>query len=128
MFVLVAVALCGLSCGGDGADLGRVNGTVTLDGKAYPDAQVLFTPEEGRPSTGITDSDGKYELTYIRATKGASVGTHTVRITTIPKTSSDRGDDPPFKETIPEKYNVNTTLSEQVEQGKNTFDFPLESE
>lgn len=128
VFVLIAVAISGISCGSDQPAIGRVHGIVTLDGVAYPDAQVLFTPAQGRPSSGITDGDGRYELTYVRDVKGASLGKHTICITTIQKSSSDRGDDPPFKERIPEKYNLKSILSEDVKEGDNNFDFALTSQ
>ncbi|MGY8770429.1 MAG: carboxypeptidase-like regulatory domain-containing protein [Pirellulales bacterium] len=124
--VLCLIALSGISCSGNSnSDLGLVSGTVTLDGAVYPQAQVVFTPNEGRPSMGITDSNGKYQLIYIRDTKGANIGAHQVSISTVPEVTSDADDGPPFVETIPAKYNSKTTLSVQVEAGDNTHDFPL---
>jgi hypothetical protein len=128
LFVAIVVAMSGVSCSGNPSGTGRVHGIITLDGQSYPDAQVVFTPAEGRPSSGITDSNGRYELTYVRDVKGAAIGKHTISITTIQKSSSDRGDDPPFKETIPDRYNVRTVLSEDVKPGDNSFDFALTSQ
>ena len=76
---------------------------------------------------GLTDSSGKYELTYIRDTKGAVPGTHTVRITTHPEPVADDYSGPAFKEPIPAKYNADTTLKADVKAGENTFDFELQS-
>lgn len=125
---LAALAMFGLGCSGGVPDVGLVRGTVTLDGKAYPDAQVVFTPAHGRPSTGITDSNGSYVLVYLRDVKGATPGKHTVRITTVQRSTSDRGEDPPFHESIPERYNVKSTLSADVKPGENVIDFALTSE
>lgn len=53
-----------------------------MDGTPLPDAIVVFVPEKGNPSTGRTDDSGKYELSYPGDSKGALVGSHTVKITT----------------------------------------------
>ncbi|PHR92258.1 MAG: hypothetical protein COA78_33525 [Blastopirellula sp.] len=128
LFVLASIALCGISCtGGTDADLGAVTGTVTLDGAPYGNAHITFTPDSGRRSMGITDSDGKYELTYIKAQKGATPGTHKVSITTVPPETTDQDPGGRFAEPIPKKYNVKSTLSAQVEVGENSHDFPLTS-
>lgn len=126
--ILTAVILLSAGCGAnDYGDLGRVTGTVTMDGAPLPKAQVVFSPESGRPSMGITDSEGKYQLFYIRDTQGAVPGTHRVEITTLREPVSDTEDITPVKEPIPAKYNAKTTLTVQVEPGDNTLDFPLES-
>jgi hypothetical protein len=115
-------------CGSSGRpDLAQVSGTITMDGKPLPDAQVVFSPADGRPSTGATDASGKYSLTYIRDVKGAVLGTHSVRITTVPKSTSDQDGVAPVIDPIPAKYNVNTMLTGEVKSGENTVDFPLES-
>ena len=125
------VALFSLLCGGCGAanlpGLGFVSGTVTLDGQPLENVLVSFAPENGRPSTGITDSSGNYELNYIRDTKGAIPGTHRVRITTLQEAPSDQDPTAAVQEKIPAKYNVNTTLTAEVNADENTFDFALES-
>ncbi|GAA4431440.1 carboxypeptidase-like regulatory domain-containing protein [Bremerella cremea] len=105
-------------------DLGLVTGTVTYEGQPYPNAMVLFTPTAGgRPSRGITDESGKYELIYIRTTRGALPGDHTVMITTVPPPSEERKI---FKETLPPRYNTRTELQHTVELGENVIDFDLE--
>lgn len=76
---LISVAGCSR---GDQPDLGLVKGRLTLNGEPLPNVEVAFQPENGRPSYGETDEDGYYELTYIRDTKGAKVGTHRVLVRT----------------------------------------------
>lgn len=76
---LASVAGCS---SGDQPDLGLVTGRITLNGEPLPNVEVAFQPENGRPSYGETDEDGNYELTYIRDTKGAKVGTHRVLVRT----------------------------------------------
>ena len=66
---------------------------------------VIFEPTEvaGRQSMGVTDANGEYVLKYIRDELGAAVGKNTVRI------SKQRTRDP-SSETLPLKYNQQTTL------------------
>jgi len=123
--VLATLALSGVGCGERGPEVGEVRGLVTLDGSPLANAQLVFTPATGRPSTGVTGEDGRYELVYLRDQKGAVLGKHTVRITTLQRSTSDRGEDPPFREKIPPQYNEVTTLSTEVHSGENTCDFAL---
>ena len=108
-------------------DLGTVSGVVTLDGAPYPNAIVSFTPAQGRPSQGVTDSDGKYELIYMPGVMGAELGKHTVSISTKYQAPENPGSEPQFVEPLPAQYNANTTLSETVEKGDQEINFPLTS-
>tara|TARA_R110002111_G_scaffold107056_2_gene165462 strand:- start:30663 stop:31082 length:420 start_codon:yes stop_codon:yes gene_type:complete len=129
IFLFNMLCLIAAGCGGqagDQPDLGYVTGTVTLDEKPLPGVVVVFSPETGRASVGTTDSDGKYELIYVGDTKGANIGTHKVSITTEQAESTDESA-APFKETIPAKYNTQSTLTEEVKAGDNVFDFQLKS-
>jgi hypothetical protein len=128
-------------CGGrnDQPELGQVTGTITLDGKPLSGIAVVFQPDSGRPARGMTDAEGKYELTYIRQTKGTKVGPNRVEIA-----PSEDGAPEEFenvdeesksvtkrsksgKPTIPSRYNLRSELKAEVKAGKNTFDFQLES-
>ncbi|MEZ6123233.1 MAG: carboxypeptidase-like regulatory domain-containing protein [Planctomycetaceae bacterium] len=76
--LLVGMAI---GCGkGDRPDLATVSGTVTVNGEPLSGADVIFLPAQGRQSYGRTDENGQFELTYIRDTKGAVVGQHTVKV------------------------------------------------
>ncbi|MFG0239925.1 MAG: carboxypeptidase-like regulatory domain-containing protein [Gimesia chilikensis] len=116
---------CGDSAGSDQPDLGTVSGVVTMDGKPLPAVTVTFTPTEGRPSNGVTDEEGHYELGYLRDTMGAVIGTHKVSISTPQDAPTPPGQT--YKDPIPAKYNAQTTLTEEVKAGDNTIDFKLES-
>lgn len=129
-FLSVIPLIFSVGCGGGGADdqpdLGAVSGVVSMDGQPLADVVVTFNPAQGRPSIGKTDSTGKYELGYLRDTKGAMIGTHTVTITT-----PQEGPTPPgqtYKDPIPAKYNSKTTLKEDVKAGDNTINFELVSQ
>ena len=128
-------------CGGPGdqPELGQVTGTITLDGKPLSGIAVVFQPVSGRPATGMTDAEGKYELTYIRQTKGTKVGPNRVEIAPSEdgeaeesENADDESQSAPKpsksgKPTIPSRYNVRSELKADVKAGMNTFDFKLES-
>ena len=122
---LIGIALLVGGCGGS-FDVAPVTGTVTLDGQPLASAEVTFQPQDGRPSTGLTDQQGRYELVYSRDSKGAMIGSHTVRITT--PTVDDDGNPLPDASPLPAKYNIESTLTAQVAAGSNTIDFPLTSD
>ena len=130
-FALVAaLAMCCVGCGGD---MGRVTGTVTLDGKPLPEAIITFYPqggEGGRASAGMTDENGKYELTFSRTEKGAKVGEHLVTITTAVDAGdySEGNEESINAEQVPTKYNAKSELKEQVKSGNNEINFELDSE
>lgn len=120
------LALVGLACltgcsRPDRPPLGRVTGTVTLDGTPLSAALVVFTPDgPGRSAIATTDWAGRYELVFLRDIAGANVGTHTVRITTA-------AEDRRGKELLPARYHRHTELTACVVSGHNKLDFPLRS-
>ena len=128
-------------CGGrsDQPELGQVVGTITLDGKPLSGIAVVFQPDSGRPARGTTDAEGKYELTYIRQTKGTKVGPNRVEIAPSEdgeaeelENVDDEGEpvinqSKSAKPMIPARYNVQSELKADVKAGKNTFDFKLKS-
>ena len=128
--ILLAFLTTGCTGGpGDQPDLGKVTGTVRLDGSPLADAYLRFQPESGRPSTAKTDDSGVYELNYTYKVKGAKVGPHTVRIWTF-----ETGSDPDTgkltilaKERVPVSYNAETTLRKDVAPGAQVIDFNLDS-
>lgn len=124
-----------VGCGGTtGPEVADVSGIVTMDGKPLPNAQVQFVPdgsEQGRPSWGKTDEEGYYALQYSSEQSGAVLGEHLVRINTGGDAEEDEYGNVmsgPKPETVPAKYNVNTTLKRTVEPGSNEINFELDSE
>ena len=71
--------------------LGRVNGTVTMDGQPVGSANVTCEGSKAGepPSLGRTDATGGYELYYSRGHKGATMGEHAVIITTYQPPDDD---------------------------------------
>ncbi|MGY8770819.1 MAG: carboxypeptidase regulatory-like domain-containing protein [Pirellulales bacterium] len=124
--LVLSVAGCG---GAPTYDTGLVTGTVTLDGSPLPSARIQFQPDGGSPSSGLTDSSGKYKLKYTRSTMGAEPGNHSVSISTFNEGDSDA--EPPVAsspETVPTKYNSDTELTAEVVKGPNTHNFDLKTE
>jgi hypothetical protein len=115
---LICIVLLG--CGqGDRPPLGTVKGVVTLDGKPLADAAVRFLPiTPVRASMSMTDSNGRYELIYIRDIMGAAVGEHRVEITTESAGTAEK---------LPAQYHSKTTLTAKVEPGVNEINFDLQS-
>jgi len=113
--LVASLAGCGKS---DRPALGQVTGHVTLAGQPLAGALVLFTPAgPGRTSQGITDRDGRYELTYLRDIKGANLGRHTVRITASP--------DAPTTPVWPAARGGDASRTAIVEPGRNQLDFAI---
>ena len=128
-FVFGMALLCSFGCGrGDLPELAPVTGTVTMDGVPFPNAFVYFHTQNekgGRPASAVTDADGKYELEYIGGVKGAHIGMNKVEISTYwPDGEPGDGE----SETIPPIYNSKSTLTADVKDERNVFDFPLKSD
>jgi hypothetical protein len=124
--VLVSGLLLMAGCSGDAVKTVSVEGTVTLDGKPLPNAEVEFQPtDNSSPSYGKTDSSGHYELMFTADQAGALVGEHKVRITTGGETEDDSGNTTTTEEVVPEKYNAQTELTATVEKGGGPYDFDL---
>jgi hypothetical protein len=88
---MLAAGLLGLAgCGGSGPRFAPVSGIVTLDGKPYDNAVVVFQPiaskgniNPGMGSSAYTDANGRYVLKCMdNRNSGAVVGLHLVQIMT----------------------------------------------
>ena len=128
---LVTVVLGILAgCGGTATEvpLGTVTGTVTRNGQPVASVSVQFSPEGGgRSSQGVTDEQGKYQLSYDVYNTGAQVGKHSVAITPILMGPDDAEPRKPSKdeEQIIQKYGKGG-LSAEVKAGANTIDFQVD--
>lgn len=113
-----------LGCGGN-PNLGKVTGSITLDGKPLPNAMVTFTPTSGgATSYGRSDSSGNYSMMFNEKEAGAWIGTNKVSISTGDVLPDNSGVIP---ELVPAAYNQNTTLTAEVKSGSNSFDWELDS-
>lgn len=145
MLLVTATTLTFFSgCGGsDLPELGYVEGTVTLDGKPLPNVVLTFQPVKARPAYGRTDENGWYEIIYTDGNPGATLGTHSVRISSADADSggeeenyeedggdyeSEDGDREGRGEKIPRKYTQDGELTAEVKAGENVFNFDLKSD
>lgn len=136
--VVAAALLAAVGCGGEGSNLAPVSGRVTLDGKPFPNAYVMFQPvatkgndNPGRGSMAVTDADGKFTLRYDGGASGAVIGKHVVRITTRQelddKAAYEKYKDTgtPDGELIPNAKGLRTELvPREWHDGSKEFDVP----
>src|SRR5690606_11606382 len=120
LMVCLAVSLVG--CGQSGGPvLGKVSGTVTLDGQPLPDTMVSFYPSSGeRSAHGVTDAAGHYTLMFTGLKEGAIVGPHSVQAETGVQTGEEETSPVSNVAQLPAKYNKNTELTAEVKRGSNT--------
>jgi len=122
--LLIGLSLFGTACSSRTAnypDLGPVTGTITLDGKPLGDVTVMFQPENGRASTGLTDAEGTYELTFTEVAKGAKVGPHKVSF------SQEISEDD-IRATMRPPRHLSRSFDVEVTAEPNVFDFDLGQE
>ena len=124
-------------CGGAGTSpVAKVNGTVTYNGAAVPNLNIVFESrslaEGGRPASGVTDASGKYTLSTFGKGDGAVPGEHKVYFSVpsntaggsnLPGTEEDKPKSP-----LPDKYMSGTKTDKfvKVEADKtNVIDITL---
>ncbi len=125
--VLAAVLATG--CGQ--APTVKVTGTVTVKGQPAEGVQVTFLPTSGRPASGVTDAQGKFELSTFKQNDGAMPGEQTVTLGEYYPPGKPppmpRGNEP-LPSRFPPSYSdtVNSPLKANVERGgKNDFPFDV---
>jgi hypothetical protein len=84
---LFLAALVAVGCSSD-PPLAEVTGKVTMNGKGIKNVRVDFHPDpdkgtRGKGSSGVTDDDGNFKLTYDGSKPGAIVGHHNVIVTDL---------------------------------------------
>jgi hypothetical protein len=103
----------------DRPPLGRVTGTITMDGKPLEGVIVSFRPDEGRTAAGETDAKGYFDANYVYQVNGAKVGPNTV--------SFEWPTGAEGKKAIPAQYGGKSEIKFEVKSGSNKFDFDLKS-
>ncbi|NLF70533.1 MAG: carboxypeptidase regulatory-like domain-containing protein [Candidatus Anammoximicrobium sp.] len=145
MGVLLLTAISGLvGCGTRSGIEGTIgaSGTVTYQGQPVEGATVVFSPEgPGRAASGLTDANGRFELTTLMASDGVLAGKYQVAVSkteTVGAMSeeeslayAEKHGKPPkvtTRELLPEKYkNLATSnlTAEVTADGENDFTFSL---
>lgn len=78
---LIAVAAAA-GCGDSRPAVAPVSGVLRFAGRPLADAAVMFAPVAGgRPAEGVTDADGRFELTTFNRGDGALLGAHRAAVT-----------------------------------------------
>jgi len=90
------------------------SGMLSLDGQTVSGATVSFTPASGPGAVGVTDAQGRFELTTFARGDGAVAGEHVVTITRFEAAKQAGGDGgeyvpptsplPAPKNTFPKQY------------------------
>ena len=125
--------LCATGCGSGGPTMGRVSGTVKVDGQPLTKGTVTFISTDAqRPNaTGAIDSSGGYTLQTTEPGDGAVVGTYNVAISDVDASALNTPmpgmPAPVAKSVIAKTYtDANTSgLTAAVKSGGNTHDFEL---
>src|SRR5438477_9754865 len=98
-FLILGVLVSGAAgCGSSPFETAPVSGKVTLNGQPLAEARISFQPigsekEQGPGSATTTDAEGKFILTTAEGHRGATVGKHQVRISTLKMNADKRTDD-----------------------------------
>ena len=132
LLILAHTAGCGSS---DGLDRQAVSGTITLDGSPLPTGTIRLDPTSQNAGTQLSAmiSNGKYSLSKA---EGPVPGTYKVQISSTedPKFALPAGKTPGeapvpvAKEKVPDKFNVNSSLTMTVKAGQTEpIDFSLSS-
>lgn len=127
--ICVALALPMLA--GCSKDIGRVTGTVKINGEPVEGAVVTFAPVGGRSSFAKTDAEGNFEMVYQGDTKGAALGENQVYITSYVPPEVDDNEKvvvPAKPERFPPEWNENSEQKVMVESGDNHFDFDVKAD
>jgi len=129
VFVLAILCSCVLGCGGGSGP--SVTGTVTSDGQSLANGLIHFEPlTAGVANASTPVVDGQYEF----APGALAPSTYKVSITsasaaavdeTDPNAMMDQASKPPVEEVILPKFNTNTELRAEVNEGPNQFDFQV---
>ncbi|QDU63804.1 hypothetical protein Pan216_46850 [Planctomycetes bacterium Pan216] len=96
--VFLQTISAGCSSGKDTPPTSPVSGLITKKGQPVVNANVVFTPEAGRPASGKTDHEGHFTLTTFAPGDGAVPGNHGVAIiSSIPAEKAPPGMQFPMK-------------------------------
>jgi hypothetical protein len=129
----LALGVFATGCGSGGPTMGRVSGTVKVDGQPLTKGTVTFIATDGKSpnATGALDSSGQYTLQTTEPGDGAVVGSYKVAISDVDANVMNTavpGMPPPVQKSAISKIYLdgNTSgLTATVESGRNTKDFDL---
>jgi hypothetical protein len=146
-FPALGVLFAGLLAVGcsNAPSLAEVSGKITMNGQPIKNVRVDFHPDpdkgtRGKGSSGTTDADGNFTLTYDGGKPGAVVGHHNVIVTDLDVFGNVfvgrgdyRTDDPkgpketPKKARFPDNYSnlAKTPFKQEVKSGMGPVTFDI---
>jgi len=115
---LIASGVLLVGCG-DPASVSEVTGTITSGGKPVSGVSVQFVPKDGKSplGRGSADESGRYTIGRAMGKKGCAAGTYSVRLSEQEPGSHLLN--------IPEEMSTKSTLTFDVNPGRNTFDIEI---
>lgn len=129
----LALIVCLAGCGHDGPKVVEISGVATRGGDPVPNIELTFHPDFGRPSWGVTDDQGRFELHYTRQQDGAVVGRHKVTVRGRQPQSAEEEFSggfkvPPEIATLREKFGTveTTTLVFEISEPNDNLEVPLD--
>jgi hypothetical protein len=123
---LLAGLMLAAVCTPSGPRIVDVAGTLTRNGKPVPGLEVYFMPDQGRPSVGMADSQGRFKLGYTHDQDGAITGSHTVFVVFNPRqTGAERVAAPAELRPILEKYGTKDVSPLRIEVTKPVSDLEI---
>jgi hypothetical protein len=109
-----------------------------IDGDPIRNAAVMFVPVDGgRPSTGRTDAEGRFELSTIVPGDGTAPGEYAVTITAceslVPEDEAGPVTDEDYENEqirwiVPQRYSRAETSGLTADVGRKNHEFPFELE
>jgi hypothetical protein len=88
-FAVVCCLFCSCSKATNTVKVYRVSGVLTVKDAPAPSLVIHFTPEKGRPSTGVTDPKGAFEMRLEKDRAGVIPGAHKVWIEYKPSSPAE---------------------------------------
>ena len=134
-FALASLALA-VGCNqSSGPQIVPAGGVVLFEGQPLVGARLIFNPATGRPARGVSDAQGRFQLSTSKPGDGAVVGKHRVAviapregIEAMPGAGAAPAAPHPSA-ALPQKYSTPDTSElefEVVAGGKNDFELKLE--
>lgn len=133
--MVLSLLIVGCSSGEKPIKLNRVSGSLTIAGKPAANIIVHFEPATGRPSTGITNDKGNFEMRYEKDRAGVLHGEHKVWIEYRPTSPAEEmaireGKSPlsPEVQAALQKYDSakTTSLSQSINEDKKDLKLDLQ--
>jgi hypothetical protein len=81
VLLLGTVALASVGCGDSRPKRVPIAGTVVIDGQPLTGGSIMFIHPSSRPSSGMIDKTGHFNLSCYEIGDGAVVGKHRVQVT-----------------------------------------------